>query len=424
MMSRIGSNNFRASCAASWPGAEKRRGNIEVANIHESTVFPFVHVVDGLIRLALTESELHCIFPGVFVISEEVSGTSKWRSSSSDPQLLLQPDTKTALCSANSIRGKKHVLGHMCWHQLGLGTHERERRRQGNANAFFEANLMFSPKRCKKTVDLHVIWAYHTLRWYCSRLWLFTRIGPRDRAWVEPTQGWPRKDGSDEAATIYAGQTQQTGRPVSTVAESLWYSLSTRWTDHATALWLSSTSNEAFVRGGWSHATTRLWISYLWHLCSTCKLLLYLVIGGLLLSLYFWIDRALMICKIFSRNHCRFLCAQDVTCCCQSICCTSRTLDLSQDEAVVTTKQSITGTVAWHQHFFVQLISKETVRLSKCFIFWVFWASKVMTSRVPYANIQSEARLKLSLELQCRWGGGNCQAPCHCMYDCICSCTD
>lgn len=47
----------------------------------------------------------------------------------------------------------------------------------------------------------------------------------------------------------------------------------------------------------------------------------------------------------------------DVTCCCQSICCTSRTLDLSQDEAVVTTKQSITGTV--------------------------------MTSRVPYANIQS-----------------------------------
>lgn len=49
--------------------------------------------------------------------------------------------------------------------------------------------------------------------------------------------------------------------------------------------------------------------------------------------------------------------AYDVTCCLQSICCTSRHLELAQDEAVLTTKQTITGTV--------------------------------VTSRVPYANIES-----------------------------------
>eukprot|EP00913_Durusdinium_trenchii_P004639 g4306.t1 len=49
--------------------------------------------------------------------------------------------------------------------------------------------------------------------------------------------------------------------------------------------------------------------------------------------------------------------AEDVTCCCDSLCCSSKLLELAPDEAVLTTRQHLTGSV--------------------------------ITSRVPYGNIQS-----------------------------------
>ena len=39
------------------------------------------------------------------------------------------------------------------------------------------------------------------------------------------------------------------------------------------------------------------------------------------------------------------LTAQDVTHCCQNIACTSRLLELGPDEATITTRQSLTGSV-------------------------------------------------------------------------------
>ena len=108
--------------------------------------------------------------------------------------------------------------------------------------------------------------------------------------------------------------------------------------------------------------------------------------------------------------------AKDVTCCCQQLCCTSRTVELAQDEAVVTTKQSITGTVPWcpatgsknselmgtflgvvpkilshpvfHMFFTLSHWSDEALCDLVCL-------AEVISSRVPYANIQSESKLQM-----------------------------
>ena len=39
--------------------------------------------------------------------------------------------------------------------------------------------------------------------------------------------------------------------------------------------------------------------------------------------------------------------SEDTTCCCDTLCCTSKLLELAPDEAIVTTRQHITGSVAW-----------------------------------------------------------------------------
>ena len=94
-----------------------------------------------------------------------------------------------------------------------------------------------------------------------------------------------------------------------------------------------------------------------------------------------------------------------MTCCLQSICCTSRHLELAQDEAVLTTKQSITGIVARLPMTTLGLDLRYIIQVRSCSVIADF-AGKIFVKYSVLFNIsmffpECVARVPVSL-----WGLG------------------